>query len=187
LQQPPGYSPPAHVLFTGTGTTSVAGDTTATSADLTTSALNGAVLTFKNSAGTAVTITIDTTPTAFNPTTKAAQVQSLDQLNQALADAGVNLSAVITGAGGLTFTSTNDGGGQTITTAGTAPATLDATTTPSRSSTAIASSLRSKSARTRAASRTSLGARASGCGAGGVRGTNGMPRAYARTRAAAFL
>jgi flagellin-like hook-associated protein FlgL len=33
---------------------------------------------------------------------------------------------VITGAGGLTFTSTNDGGGQTITTAGTAPATLDA-------------------------------------------------------------
>jgi len=126
LQQPPGYSPPAHVLFTGTGTTSVAGDTTATSADLTTSALNGAVLTFKNSAGTAATITIGTAPTAFNPTTKAAQVQSLDQLNQALADAGVNLSAVITGAGGLTFTSTNDGGGQTITTAGTAPATLDA-------------------------------------------------------------
>jgi flagellin len=126
LQQPPGYSPPAHVLFTGTGTTSVAGDTTATSADLTTSALNGSVLTFKNSSGTAVTITIDTTPTAFNPTTKVAQVQSLDQLNQALADAGVNLSAVITGAGGLTFTSTNDGGGQVITTAGTAPVTLDA-------------------------------------------------------------
>jgi flagellin len=126
LQQPPGYSPPAHVLFTGTGTTSVAGDTTATSADLTTSALNGAVLTFKNSSGTAVTITIDTTPTAFNPTTKAAQVQSLDQLNQALADAGVNLAAVITGAGGLTFTSTNDGAGQTITTTGTAPTTLDA-------------------------------------------------------------
>jgi flagellin-like hook-associated protein FlgL len=126
LQQPPGYSPPAHVLFTGTGTTSVAGDTTATSADLTTSALNGAVLTFKNSSGTAVTITIDTTPTAFNPTTKAAQVQSLDQLNQALADAGVNLAAVITGAGGLTFTSTNDGAGQTITTTGTAPTALDA-------------------------------------------------------------
>ncbi len=126
LQQPPGYSPPAHVLFTGTGTTSVAGDTTATSADLTTSALNGAVLTFKNSSGTAVAITIDTTPTAFNPAAKTAQVQSLDQLNQALADAGVNLAAVISGAGGLTFTSTSDGAGQVITTSGTAPTALDA-------------------------------------------------------------
>jgi flagellin len=126
LQQPPGYSPPAHVLFTGTGTSSVAGVTAATSADLTTSSLNGAVLTFKNSSGTTVTITIGTAPTNFNPTTKTAQVQSLDQLNQALADAGVNLSAVITGTNGLTFTSTNDGAGQTITTAGTAPATLDA-------------------------------------------------------------
>jgi flagellin-like hook-associated protein FlgL len=126
LQQPPGFSPPAHVLFTGTGTTSVAGTTAATSADLTTSSLNGTVLTFKNSSGTAVTITIGTAPTNFNPTTKTAQVQSLDQLNQALADAGVNLSAVITGTNGLTFTSTNDGGGQTITTTGTAPTSLDA-------------------------------------------------------------
>jgi flagellin-like hook-associated protein FlgL len=126
LQQPPGYSPPAHVLFTGTGTSSVAGVTAATSADLTTSSLNGAVLTFKNSSGTAVTITIGTAPTNFNPTTKTAQVQSLDQLNQALADAGVNLAAVITGTNGLTFTSTNDGAGQTITTAGTAPTTVDA-------------------------------------------------------------
>ncbi len=126
LQQPPGYSPPAHVLFTGTGVTSVPGDTTATSADLTTSSLNGAVLTFKNQAGTAVTITIGTAPSNFNPTTKAAQAQSLDQLNQALADAGVNLAAVITGTNGLTFTSTNDGAGQVITTAGTTPAALDA-------------------------------------------------------------
>jgi flagellin len=125
LQQPPGYSPPANVLFTGTGTTSVPGTTTATSADLTTSSLNGAVLTFKNSTGTAVTITIGTAPSSFNPTTKTAEVQSIDQLNQALADAGVNLSAVITGSNGLTFTSTSDGAGQTITT-GTAPATLDA-------------------------------------------------------------
>jgi flagellin len=125
LQQPPGYSPPANVLFTGTGTTSVPGTTTATSADLTTSSLNGAVLTFKNSTGTAVTITIGTAPSSFNPTTKTAEVQSIDQLNQALADAGVNLSAVITGSNGLTFTSTSDGAGQTITT-GSAPATLDA-------------------------------------------------------------
>jgi flagellin len=138
LQQPPGYSPPAHVLFTGTGTTSVAGDTTATTADLTTSSLNGAVLTFKNQSGTAVTITINTTPTNFNPVTKTAQVQSLDQLNQALADAGVNLAAVITGAGGLTFTSTNDGAGQVITTAGTTPAALDAVDVSATGATAAA-------------------------------------------------
>ncbi len=126
LQQPPGYSPPAHVLFTGTGTTSQAGVTQATSSDLTTSALNGGVLTFKNSTGTLATITIGTAPVNFNPTTKTATVQSLDQLNQALADAGVNVAAVITGAGGLTFTSTNDGAGQVITTTGTAPTALDA-------------------------------------------------------------
>jgi flagellin len=128
LQQPPGYSPTASVQFTGTtGTTSQAGVTTATSSDLTTSSLNGAVLTFKNSTGTAVTITIAPPPSsAFNPTTKAATVQSLGQLNQALADAGVNLSAVVTGTNGLTFTSTNDGAGQVITATGTAPTALDA-------------------------------------------------------------
>jgi flagellin len=122
LQQPAGYSPPANILFTGSGATVGA----ATSADLTTSPLNGTVLTFRNSSGVAATITIGPAPTAFNPTTKTAQVQSLDQLNQALADAGVNLAAVITGGNGLTFTSTNDGAGQVITKAGTNPATLDA-------------------------------------------------------------
>ena len=131
LQQPPGYSPPANVQFTGTGASSVAGVTAATSSDLTTSPLNGTVLTFKNSTGTAVTITIGTAPSSFNPTTKTATVQSLDQLNQALADAGVNLAAVISSSGAatsnaLTFTSTNDGAGQVITTTGTAPTALDA-------------------------------------------------------------
>ena len=60
--------------------------------------------------------------------TKTAQVQSVAQLNQALADAGVNLSAVITGPDSLTFTSTNDGAGQVITgtAAPAAPVTLDA-------------------------------------------------------------
>jgi flagellin-like hook-associated protein FlgL len=60
--------------------------------------------------------------------TKTAQVQSLAQLNQALADAGVNLSTVITGPDSLTFTSTNDGAGQVITgtAAAAAPAALDA-------------------------------------------------------------
>ena len=133
LQQPPGYSPPANVQFTGAGVSSVPGTTAATSADLTTSALNGGVYTFTNSTGTAVTITIGTAPSAFNPTTKTAEVQSIDQLNQALADAGVNLSAVISSSGAgtsnaLTFTSTNDGAGQVITStaAPAAPATLDA-------------------------------------------------------------
>ncbi|HLX18098.1 MAG TPA: flagellin [Bradyrhizobium sp.] len=131
LQQPSGYSTKANVQYTGTGTSSVVGVDGATSADLTTSKLNGGVFTFTNAAGTAATITIAPPPSsAFNPSSKTATVQSLDQLNQALADAGVNLSAVITGPDSITFTSTNDGAGQTITaTAGgapAAPATLDA-------------------------------------------------------------
>ena len=126
LQQPSGYSTKANIPFTGTGVPS--GPGIATAADLTTSKLNGGVFTFTNSAGTAVTITVGTSPSAFNPTTKTAQVQSVAQLNQALADAGVNLSALITGPDSLTFTSTNDGAGQVITgtAAATAPVTLDA-------------------------------------------------------------
>jgi flagellin len=126
LQQPSGYSTKSSVQFTGTGAPS--GPGVATSADITTSKLNGGVFTFTSSAGTAVTITVGTSPSAFNPVTKTAQVQSLDQLNQALAIAGVNLSAVITGPDSLTFTSTNDGAGQVITgtVAPAAPAALDA-------------------------------------------------------------
>ncbi len=126
LQQPSGYSTKSSVQFTGTGAPS--GPGIATSSDLTTSKLNGGVFTFTNSAGTAVTITVGTAPSAFNPVTKTAQVQSLDQFNQALAIAGVNLSAVITGPDSLTFTSTNDGAGQVITgtAAPAAPAALDA-------------------------------------------------------------
>jgi flagellin len=126
LQQPVGYSTKANIQFTGTGVPS--GPGVATSADLTTSKLNGGVFTFTNQAGTAVTITIGSSPSAFNPVTKTAQVQSVAQLNQALADAGVNLSAIITGPDSLTFTSTNDGAGQVITgtAAPAAPAALDA-------------------------------------------------------------
>jgi flagellin len=126
LQQPSGYSTKSSVQFTGTGAPS--GPGTATSADITTSKLNGGVFTFTNSAGTAITITVGTAPSVFNPVTKAAEVQSLDQFNQALAIAGVNLSAVITGPDSLTFTSTNDGAGQVITAtaAPAAPAALDA-------------------------------------------------------------
>ena len=129
LQQPSGYSTKSNIQFTGTGTSSVAGVDGATSGDLTTSKLNGGVFTFTNAAGAAVTITIAPPPSsAFNPATKTATVQSLDQFNQALADAGVNLSAVITGPDSLTFTSTNDGAGQVITgtAAPSAPTALDA-------------------------------------------------------------
>ena len=126
LQQPSGFSTKANVQFTGTGTASGAGG--ATAADLTTSQLNGGVFTFTNQAGTAVTITVGGTASAFNPTTKAATAKSLDDFNQALAAAGVNLTASISGTNSLTFTSTNDGAGQTITAsaAATAPTTLDA-------------------------------------------------------------
>jgi flagellin-like hook-associated protein FlgL len=126
LQQPSGYSPVSNVPFTGTGAPS--GPGVATASDLTTSKLNGGVYTFTSSAGTVVTITVGTAPSAFNPVTKTAQVQSLDQFNTALALAGVNLSATITGPNSLTFTSTNDGAGQVITAtaAATAPAALDA-------------------------------------------------------------
>src|SRR6516225_10012879 len=129
LQQPSGYSTKSNIQFTGTGTSSVVGVDGATSGDLTTSKLNGGVFTFTNAAGAAVTITIAPPPSsAFNPATKTATVQSLDQFNQALADAGVNLSAVITGPDSVTFTSTNDGAGQVITgtAAPSAPTALDA-------------------------------------------------------------
>jgi flagellin len=126
LQQPSGYSTKSSIQFTGTGAPS--GPGVATAADLTTSKLNGGVFTFTNSAGTAVTITVGTAPSAFNPITKTAQVQSLDQFNTALALAGVNLSTAITGTDSLTFTSTNDGAGQVITgtAVAAAPAALDA-------------------------------------------------------------
>ena len=127
LQQPTGYGTKSSIAFTGTGA-GVAPAGPATAADLTTSKLNGGVYTFTNSAGTAVTITVGTAASAFNPTTKTATVKTLDQLNTALAVAGVNLSASITGPDDLTFTSTNDGAGQVITgtAAATAPTALDA-------------------------------------------------------------
>ncbi len=128
LQQPPGYSPKASVPFTGTGVP-VGPGAPATAADLTISKLNTGAYTFTNSAGALVTITVGTAVSGFNPTTKTAQAQSLAQFNQALADAGVNISASITGPDQLTFTSTNDGAGQVITAtaAPVAPAALDAT------------------------------------------------------------
>jgi flagellin-like hook-associated protein FlgL len=128
LQQPSGFSTKASIPFTGTGTPSGATNGVATPADLTTSKLNAGVFTFSNETGTAIQITIGVPPSSFNSTTKAAKVQSLAQLNQALADAGVNLTTLITGTDSLTFTSTNDGAGQVITgnSSPTPPTTLDA-------------------------------------------------------------
>jgi flagellin-like hook-associated protein FlgL len=126
LQQPGGFSTKSSVQFTGTGTASGPGG--ATSADLTTSKLNAGVFTFTNQAGTAVAITIGGTPAAFDPTAKTATAKSLDDFNTALAAAGVNLTASISGTDSLTFTSTNDGAGQVITAtaSATAPTAFDA-------------------------------------------------------------
>jgi flagellin len=124
LQQPSGYSTKSSIPFLGTGAPSGPGG--ATAADLTTSKLNAGVFTFKNQTGTVITVTVGVPPAPFDPVTKTASVQSLDQFNQALAISGVNLSASITGPDSLTFTSTNDGAGQTITKAGVNPLTLDA-------------------------------------------------------------
>jgi flagellin len=113
LQQPSGYTSKANVQFTGAST---AGGVAAAS-NLNAGALTGAVVTFTNKAGLAATITIGASYTAFNSGTKAATVNTLDQLNQALSDAGVNATASFdaTAPTKLTFTSTNDASGQTIT------------------------------------------------------------------------
>jgi flagellin-like hook-associated protein FlgL len=120
LQQPSGYSTKSSVEFTG-ATATPTGTVTAT--DLNEGVLAGQKFVFKTSAGT-TTITLGSTPSALSG--GAATVQSLDQFNQALASAGVNLAVSITNTDKLTFTSTNDGAGQVITKSGTAPTTLDA-------------------------------------------------------------
>jgi flagellin-like hook-associated protein FlgL len=120
LQQPGGYSTKSSVEFTG-ATASPTGTVSAT--DLNEGVLAGQKFVFKTSAGT-TTITLGSTPSALSG--GAATVQSLDQFNQALASAGVNLAVSITNTDKLTFTSTNDGAGQVITKSGTAPTTLDA-------------------------------------------------------------
>jgi flagellin-like hook-associated protein FlgL len=120
LQQPGGYSTKSSVEFTG-ATASPTG--TVTAADLNEGVLAGQKFVFKTSAGT-TTITLGSTPSALSG--GAATVQSLDQFNQALASAGVNIAVSITNTDKLTFTSTNDGAGQVITKSGTAPTALDA-------------------------------------------------------------
>jgi flagellin-like hook-associated protein FlgL len=126
LQQPSGYTSKANVQFTGAST--AAG--TASAADLNKGALTGAVVTFTTKSGTAATITVGASYTAFNSTSKTATVNTPDQLNQALSDAGVGAVASFdaTAPTKLTFTSTNDASGQTITVGATAttPTAVDA-------------------------------------------------------------
>jgi hypothetical protein len=111
--------------FTGAAT----GQTTVASAtNLNQGALTGSVFTFTNSAGTAATITVGATAVAYNATAKTATVKSLDDLNQALSLAGVNLTASLSGTDKLTFTSTNDGASQIITGSATAATAVAANT-----------------------------------------------------------
>ncbi len=123
LQQSSGYSTKANVTFTGTTATPTG---TVSSSDINEDVNAGEVFTFKTSTGTAATITLAGSYTAFNSTTKAASVHSLADLNQALSDAGVGLTASLNSTGTITFTSSNDNAGQVITASTTAPTTADA-------------------------------------------------------------
>ncbi len=126
LQQSSGYSTKASAAFVGAG----AGAGTTTAADINAGKLGGAVFTFATTSGVAATITVGGTAVAFNSTAKTATVKSLDDLNQALSAAGANVTASITAAQEITFTSTNDGASQKITQTATptAPASIAAGT-----------------------------------------------------------
>ena len=125
LQQSSGYSTKASLEFTGAATGQT---TTASASNLNQGALTGSVFTFTNAAGTAATITVGATAVAYNATAKTATVKSLDDLNQALSLAGVNLTASLSGTDKLTFTSTNDGASQIITGSATAATAVAANT-----------------------------------------------------------
>jgi len=120
LQQPGGYSTKSSLEFTGTATSPTG---TFSASDLNEDVMKGAVLTFRTSTGTTA-ITIGASYSALSA--GAATVNTLDQLNTTLSAAGLNLTASITGTGKITFTSNNDGAGQVITKAGTAPTAADA-------------------------------------------------------------
>ncbi len=126
LQQSSGYSTKASAAFVGAG----AGAGTTTASDINAGKLGGAVFTFATTSGVAATITVGGTAVAFNSTAKTATVKSLDDLNQALSAAGANVTASITAAQEITFTSTNDGASQKITQTATptAPASIAAGT-----------------------------------------------------------
>jgi flagellin len=134
LQQPSGYS------TKGSFTTAAITGTAGTANDIvnsggTANSLSTETLIFKTASGS-TTITLGTS---------ANQVNSITALNSALSAANIQLTAGINTNGTLTFTSTNDAAGQTITNSGTAPTAIDAVDvtgtavgTPSSTVTAVA-------------------------------------------------
>jgi flagellin len=132
LQTTSGFSTKAKVEFTGAAASPTG---TVTAADLNQGLLAGSVFEFKRATGSTTTITLGATPVAFSG--GAATVKSLDEFNQALAAAGVNLTVSITGTNNdkLTFTSTNDAASQVITASTTAPTALNAVAISSTNST----------------------------------------------------
>jgi flagellin-like hook-associated protein FlgL len=110
LQTTVGYAPKANVTTT-VGAAGSASDLTSGG----TTTLQGKTVIFTPATGSALTLT-------FSNVVGAGNVNSLDALNTALATAGIGVSASVSTAGFLTFTSTNDNASQLITTAGGAAA-----------------------------------------------------------------
>jgi len=122
LQTAQGYTTKSSDTFVGSAT---GGTGAATSADLNQGALTGASFQLQDSTGKNITITIGATYSALSG--NSATVNSVDDLNNVLSAAGLSVSASLGSAtDSLTFTSTNDSAGQTITQTGTAPTAADA-------------------------------------------------------------
>jgi flagellin len=117
---PVGYDIKAQATISGSAASGTT--TAATTDDLTnggTSGLKGVAVTFRNDQNQTITISVGSTPAAFAPTNATgtsgtATVKTLSQLNQALTDAHINLSATLDTNNTLTFKSTDDGASQTL-------------------------------------------------------------------------
>ncbi|MFT3940211.1 flagellin [Rhodopseudomonas sp.] len=121
LQTTSGYTTKSSVTFVGGAT----GTGTSSASNLNQGSLTGASFAVKDAAGHSTTITIGASYSALNA--GVATVKSLDELNTVLQAAGINLTAAMGSAtDSIVFTSTNDYAGQTITTAGTAPTSINA-------------------------------------------------------------
>jgi flagellin len=110
LQTTVGYFPKASATTT-VGAVGSASDLTTGG----TTTLQGKTAIFTPATGPALTLT-------FSNVAGAGNVNSLDALNLALANAGIGVSATISPTGFLTFTSSNDNASQAITVAGGAAA-----------------------------------------------------------------
>jgi flagellin-like hook-associated protein FlgL len=122
LQTTSGYTTKSSVTFVGAAT---GGTGSASASNLNQGALTGGSFAVKDSAGHSTSITIGAAYSALSA--GAATVKSLDDLNTVLQAAGINLTASMGSAtDSIVFTSTNDYAGQTITTTGTAPTSINA-------------------------------------------------------------